>query len=100
MVRAPIASPERAIEIFADVDTRAQRDARRRGIISHELFIKLNPPGDHSALELLGLDVWSDFEGLSEHYADQQHMSALRAAFAGAPAASVWEQAAGDWSEW
>jgi hypothetical protein len=100
MVRGPIASPEQAIERFAAGDARAVRDARRRGILSHELFIKLPFPGDSGPVELLGLDVWSSFEGMTEHYADATHMAALGPAFTGKPATSIWEQAPGDWSEW
>jgi hypothetical protein len=100
IIRGPVESPERAIEVFASVDTKAQRDARRRGLISHGLFIKMNPPGDSSQLELLGVDVWSDFGGMNEHYGDHTHMSGLAGAFAGRPATSVWEQAEGNWSEW
>ena len=100
MIRGPIKNPEEAIAIFAKVDAAGQRKARARGIVSHELFIKMNPPGDSSPLEILGLDVWADFAGMTEHYNDAAEMRALGAAFAGAPTASVWEQAAGVWSEW
>ena len=93
VIRGPIKDPEAAIALFAKVDAAGQRDARRRGILSHELFIKMNPPGDASPLELLGgLDVWADFDGMTEHYADKNAMNALGAAFAGMPNASVWEQ--------
>jgi hypothetical protein len=100
MLRGPIASPEKAIDIFRTVDVDAQRDARRRGLLSHEVFIKLSAPGDTSPPELLGIDVWSDRAGLAEHYGDATHMKALGSAFAGAPAPSAWEPAAGEWSEW
>ena len=100
VIRGPVASPEKAIEIFAAVDAKAQRDARRRGLVSHDLFIKLNPPGDSSPVELLGLDLWCDFDGMSEHYSDATHMGGLNGAFSGKPEASVWEQAPGQWSEW
>jgi hypothetical protein len=100
MLRAPIASPHQALEVFRAVDTKAQRDARRRGLMSHELFIKVDPPGQTSPPELLGIDVWHDFQGMTEHYSDEAHMSGLRGAFAGAPDASVWAQAPGLWSEW
>src|SRR5260221_14099189 len=93
MVRGPVQSPEQAIAIFAGVDGKAQRDARRRGLLSHELFIKLAAPGDASPVELLGLDVWCDLAGMSEHYGDQTHMAGLGGAFAGAPQATTWEQA-------
>src|SRR5450432_1951177 len=58
LVRGPISSAEKAIEIFSAVDRKAQPDARRRGLLSHEIFIKLKPPGDSSPIELLGLDHW------------------------------------------
>lgn len=100
MIRAPIASPEAAVEIFRGVDEKAQRTARRRGILSHEIFIKMNAPGDASPLELLGVDVWYDAKGMGEHYSDPAEMIGLRNAFTGAPAVSVWTQAPGHWSEW
>jgi hypothetical protein len=100
MVRGPVASPESAIEIFGEADSKAQQDARRRGIISHELFIKLNPPGQDGPLELLGLDVWFDAQGMNEHYADERYMSPIYAAFSGPVQASAWLQAPGQWSEW
>ena len=100
MLRGPIGSPEKAIDIFRSVDIDAQRDARRRGLLSHEIFIKLSAPGDTSPPELLGMDVWSDRAGMAEHYGDATHMKALGSAFTGAPEPSAWEPAAGEWSEW
>ena len=100
LLRGPIASPEKAIDIFRAVDIDAQRDARRRGLLSHEIFIKLSAPGDASPLELLGRGVWSGRAGMAEHYGDATHMKALGSAFTGAPDPSAWEPAAGEWSEW
>src|SRR5262245_32457932 len=97
LVRGPIASPEAAIATFAAVDAKAQRDARRRGLLSHEVFIKLAAPGDTSPVELLGIDVWCDLAGMGEHYGDATHMAALGNAFTARAATSVWEQAAGAW---
>lgn len=100
MVRGPIKSPDAAIEIFRAADMKAQRAARARGLVSHELFIKMNPPGDSSPLELLGVDVWCDAKGMGEHYSDPEEMKALSGAFAGAPDPTTWQQAPGQWSEW
>ena len=100
MIRGPIASPEQSIDVFRTVDINAQPDARRRGLLSHEIFIKLTPPDGSSPVELLGVDVWSDFAGMSEHYSDETHMRGLSGAFSGPPEATVWEQAPGQWSEW
>jgi quinol monooxygenase YgiN len=98
IVRGPIASPEAAIEIFKSVDAKAVADARKAGILSHELFIKLGAPNE--PVELLGIDVWCDHAGMTAHYANPAHMKALSSAFTAAPSASIWEQAAGAWSEW
>lgn len=100
MVRGPVASPETAIKVFADADAKAVRDARRRGILAHQLFVRINLPGDNSPPQLLGLDLWGSESGMEEHYADATHMAPLAKAFSAQPAASVWQEAVGEWSEW
>jgi quinol monooxygenase YgiN len=100
LVRGRINSPEAAIEIFRAADSKAQRTARARGLLSHEVFIKLNAPGDTSPHELLGIDVWCDAKGMGAHYSDPGEMKALMGAFAGPPDATTWQQAPGEWSEW
>ena len=100
IVRGPISSPEAAIDVFRAADIGGQQDARRRGLLSHQIFIKLAAPGDAQPLELLGVDVWNDLAGMNEHYGDAKHMGALGKAFSAAPQTSRWEQAPGQWSEW
>jgi quinol monooxygenase YgiN len=100
MIRGPIASPDRALAVFRAADEKAQRTARARGILSHELFIRLNAPGDTTPPQLLGVDVWCDLAGMQAHYGDPKEMAALEGAFAGAPDPSTWQQAPGHWSEW
>lgn len=100
MIRGVIDSPEKAITIFRTADLKAQRAARARGLLSHELFIKLNPPGVTAPLELLGVDIWCDARGMAEHYGDPTEMKAVAGAFTAAPDATVWAQAPGAWSEW
>jgi hypothetical protein len=46
VVRGPIPSAEQAISIFARVDQAAQQIARKRGLVSHEIFIKIGAPGE------------------------------------------------------
>jgi hypothetical protein len=99
LLRAPIASPDKAIEALGTLMAASRRDARQRGQIAHELFVKMAPPGDSSPLELIGLDLWASFEGMQEHYGSLK-MDALAKVFTGAPQATVWEQAPGNWSEW
>jgi quinol monooxygenase YgiN len=99
LLRGPIASPEDAIALFAANDRKIISEGRKRGQLSHELFIKLGPPG--APLELLGIDVWCDRAGMDAHYAEiGSHMAELAKAFTGAPSASTWQQAEGQWSEW
>jgi quinol monooxygenase YgiN len=98
IVRGAIASPERAIEIFKANDAKGVGDARKRGQISHELFIRVGAPSE--PVELLGIDIWFDEAGMNAHYSDATHMHALGGAFTGKPAASTWKQAPGLWSEW
>jgi hypothetical protein len=100
LFRAKVTSPETAIEAFRAVQTGSFQEARRRGQMSHELYIKLNPPGVEAPVEVLGVDTWSNFSGLVEQYSDRGKMAPIGAVLAGAPDATVWEQAPGQWSEW
>jgi len=99
MVRGPIASPEKAIEIFNKVHAEAMGQARRHSQMSHQLYIKLNPPGDNSPLELLGVDVWYDKNGMTEMY-KALDMKTLGAAFSGPADPTIWQSAPGEWVEW
>lgn len=100
IVRGKITAPAQAIEAFHAAGTRALPDDRKRGQLSHAIYIKLSPPGDAAPPELLGVDVWASLPGLQEHYGDSTHMAPLGAAFAGRPQTSVWEQPKNPWSEW
>ena len=44
--------------------------------------------------------TWDDLARMGEHYGDPNEMKALEGAFSGAPDATVWNQAPGNWSEW
>lgn len=98
MLRASAPSVERAVEVFRETLSAALPDARRRGQMSHQLFVRLGPPG--TPLEILGLDEWADLQGMGEHYQDQKHMAPLARAFSGAPQTSAWQQPDPPWSEW
>jgi hypothetical protein len=98
IVRGPVASPEQATQVFRSVLAEKIADARRRGQLSHQLFVKLPMPGDAAGPEVLGVDLWCDAEGMRKHYGE---LKGYEKAFAGAPQTSVWMQAsAGVWSEW
>lgn len=99
MVRGPIGSPEKAIEVFRKETQKRVHEARKLGQMSHQLYVKIAPPGDRGPLELLGIDVWFDAKGMGEHY-QALDMGALAPAFTGAPDATVWTAAPGEWAEW
>lgn len=97
LFRAPVTSAEAAVASFGKMVSNAIRVARRRGQLSHELFVKLGPPDEQP--EIIGVDMWSSLEGLVEHYGDKNVMTGLDAILKGAPQASVWEQGVG-FNEW
>lgn len=98
MVRGAVASPEQAIEVFRSVLSPKLSDARRRGQISHQLFVKLPMPGAPATVEVLGVDLWFDAAGMQEHYGE---LRGYDKAFSAAPTTSVWQQPSGGvWSEW
>ena len=98
IVRGPVVSADQAAQTFRAVLAPKLGDARRRGQLSHALFARLPFPGEPSAPEIFGLDVWCDAQGMQEHY---RELTGFDRAFTGAPAASVWQEAAGGtWSEW
>ena len=92
IVRGTVGSPEAAISAFREVLATKLPDARRRGQLSHELFVRIPMPGESGAPELIGLDMWCDGAGMGEHYAQ---VSGVYKAFTGAPLTSVWEPGRG-----
>jgi hypothetical protein len=98
VVRGVVPSPEHAIEVLRNVLAPKLSDSRRRGQLSHQLFVKIPMPGEPATPELLGVDLWCDAGGMKEHYGD---IAGYEKAFVGAPQASVWQQPGGGvWSEW
>jgi hypothetical protein len=87
LVRGPVESPEHAVDVFRGVHAGKLSDARRRGQLSHQLFVKLPTPGESSDPEILGVDIWCDAEGMKQHYAE---LKGVEKAFRGAPQLSVW----------
>jgi hypothetical protein len=98
VVRGGVKSPEQAIDAFRAAVAPKLADARRRGQLSHAIFVRLPMPGEPTQSEIVGIDLWCDADGMGEHY---RELSRLYEAFAGPPQASVWQQAQGGvWSEW
>ena len=98
VIRGAVGSTDAAIKSFRDTLSPRLADARRRGLMSHGLFVRIPVPGEVTAPEVIGLDLWYDGQGMVEHYKEIQP---VYAAFSGKPQTSVWEPARGGvWSEW
>lgn len=51
-------------------------------------------------LDLSGVDVWMDAEGMARFYSNPQHMARLSDIFTGKPMTSTWKRPDGEWVEW
>jgi hypothetical protein len=117
ITRAAIRSIDEAVPAMGRVISAGLPAARRRGQISHKLFIRdagianqrpgantrrahgNTPAPSGTQAEVLALDWWSTVDGLAEHYRDATFTGGLRDAFMGAAETAVWQQEAG-FSEW
>jgi hypothetical protein len=117
ITRGAIRSADDAVPAMGKLFSAGLPAARRRGQISHALFIRdadiasrrpaantrrahgntLAPSG--APTEVLALDWWSTVDGLAEHYRDATVMSGLPDALIGPPETTAWQQEAG-FSEW
>src|SRR5581483_4211289 len=61
LFRAKVKSPEAAIEAFNKMVTASLRQARRRGLLAHDLYVRMGAPSD--PVEVLGVDFWATYEG-------------------------------------
>lgn len=116
-VRAPVRSAEETVAALGKIVSAGILTARRRGQISHALFVRradvatrrpaanTRRDGGHAVaqpsapVEILALDWWSTLEGLHEHYGDATTVDALQQAVAGPVETTVWQQEAG-FTEW
>jgi hypothetical protein len=98
LLRGTVKSPELAISTFKKEVGATINPARQLGQLSHDLYIKLAPPAPDGSVEILGVDVWCDLQGMGKHYA--AHMAGLMPMFVGKPTTSVWKAPPGPWVEW
>ena len=98
LARGPINHPKTAIDAFRATQEPNLPDARRLGQLSHQLFIRLPMSDQEGPLEVIGLDLWANAEGMKQHY---EALTGFEAAFSGEPEISIWEEPAnGTWTEW
>lgn len=100
LVRGTVRSREGAKAALDQMVKDTVNAARIEGQVSHEIFFRMTPPGQPATLDLLGVDVWMDEEGMGRFYSNPQHMAPLRDIFTGKPTTSTWKRPDGQWVEW
>lgn len=100
LVRGTVRSREAAKAAFDKMAKDTINAARMEGQISHEIFFRMPSPGQPPTLDLLGVDVWMDADGMGRFYSNPQHIAPLQEIFTSAPALSTWKRPTGQWIEW
>ena len=101
LVRGMVKSIEEAEAIHNTAQEGQVKRARAAGIVSHEFYVRMAAPDSPEALEVLGVDIWMDAEGMMKHYMSPEFQgSGLYAMFAAKATSSLWIHPEGDWIEW
>jgi hypothetical protein len=108
LIRGLARSREAARAAFDALTAGSINAARMAGQISHEVFFlapsSASPatPGAHpdETIEILGVDVWMDADGMRRFYAEPKHLAPLAGLFVAPPITSMWKRPAGSWVEW
>lgn len=98
MIRGTVRSREQALATFDRATRSNVNKSRLHGHVSHHMFWRIAQPGEPDTLDLLGIDIWHDAEGMGAWYAEGP--KDIYEVFTGEPTASVWKQPAGSWVEW
>jgi hypothetical protein len=99
VIRGTISSREQAQSIMDKAISQGLSKARPLGILSHELYYRLTPPGTDS-LEMLGVDVWYSLDGALEYYGTPGFEEQFHGMYNAAPVSWILQQPAGQWVEW
>jgi hypothetical protein len=100
LIRVGVTSLEAAAAAFDAYAAATINTGRRYGQLSHSTRSRVANPGESIAPEILGVDVWTDVEQMNQYYELGLGFDHLGPVFTGQPQTSVWQQAAGDWTEW
>jgi hypothetical protein len=100
LMRAPVSSYEAAGTAF-HADSAAKINAsRQQGLLGHTLWVPVPmAPGQTTAVEVLGVDYWTDVDGMNTWYETATY-DQLAPVFTGAPETSAWKAAGSAWVEW
>jgi hypothetical protein len=98
LIRGTVKSRDAAKKLLNESRQAGLQAARRMGSMSHAVYFREPVAGGDTTLEVLGVDMWSDMDGMMAYY--KQYDTGLDAAFAGKPEATLWKRPAGEWVEW
>jgi hypothetical protein len=99
ILRGTVKSPEAAVGAFKEGVGGMISEARKGGLMTHELYVKLAPPAKDGSAEILAYDVWNDLDAMLAAYGSPQ-MAEMGKLFTGRPSGSIWTQAPGGFNEW
>jgi hypothetical protein len=100
LIRGQVHSHERAREVYNRVTAETLGQARIAGHLAHEMYVKVTTPGEAESLELLGVDVWYDLEGMGRYYGDPVFSKRFDGVYTAPAATWVLHHPDGDWVEW
>jgi hypothetical protein len=100
LLRVRVDSLETAAKAFREYAAKTINTARRAGLISHTVWMRVPDPGQPPVAEVIGVDTWLDADDADRHYDKEIGFDLLGPVFAGEPDASVWRVAPGEWVEW
>jgi hypothetical protein len=100
VLRGTVTSMEQAQTAMNDLWRARVNEARKFGLATHEVFVRLAPPDSPAASEIIGIDTWSNPDGLHQIYDDPTFMQALGGVFASPPSKWRLQRPAGNWIEW
>jgi hypothetical protein len=100
IIRGTVRSREAAREVFDGMVNKTINASRMLGHMSHQMYWRATPPNEQPSLELIGVDVWYDGEGMKKFYAEATKAAGAYDVFVSQPATSIWKQPQGQWVEW
>ena len=101
IVRGTVKSFEEAEKVHNGMIEKHVKTARANGILSHEFYARMAALGSPEALEVIGIDIWMDADGMMKHYTSPEfQQGGLYEMFSGKPQTSVWVHPQGTWVEW
>jgi quinol monooxygenase YgiN len=100
LLRATVTSFDQARDAMNEMWQKRILAAHRNGLQSHEIFVRLTAPETPESMEILGVDTWSNSDGMRTVYDDPTFQQALYGLFAGQPRSWALRRPAGEWIEW